>query len=116
MALFSKKKNTEVKALSAQGPSRAQDFSWVLIKPRITEKSTDVSAVRAYVFNVAPRAGKRQIAQAIKAAYKVTPVKIRVVPVRAKSIQNARTGIKGMKPGGKKAYVYLKEGDTISVI
>ena len=96
--------------------SRAQDLSWVLLRPRITEKATDMNAARAYVFDVAPSANKTQIKAAVRAVYKVTPVKVRVVSVKAKRIQNARTGVAGTKPGGKKAYVYLKAGEAINIM
>ena len=118
MALFSrKKKETEsATAVAAVTPSGKQDLSWVLIKPRITEKATDVGVARAYVFNVNEGANKQQIAHAINQVYKVRPVKVRVTAIKTKSIRNARTGKMGTKPGGKKAYIYLKEGDSINLV
>ncbi|MEK7627870.1 MAG: 50S ribosomal protein L23 [Patescibacteria group bacterium] len=118
MALFKTKKTavgkTEAKPVSA-GASGPVDLSWVLKAPRITERATDVMRVRAYVFNVSRKANKRQIAQAVQLVYKVTPVKVRTVPLRSKVRKNARTGIVGHTAVGKKAYVYLKEGDTITL-
>jgi ribosomal protein L23 len=64
---------------------------------------------------VSPRANKREIAQAVASVYGVTPAGVRVVPIPSKAIRNARTGKSGVKPGGKKAYVYLKAGDTITL-
>ncbi len=118
MAFFSKKQNdTNVSApVASTAVSQKQDLSWVLINPRITEKATDVGAVSAYVFNISPKAGKREVASAIKSVYKVTPRMVRIVPVRAKHVRNAKTGMMGVKTGGKKAYVYLKKGDTINVV
>ncbi len=117
MALFSrtkKKEDTAAPAQAAATSARKQDLSWVLVKPRITEKATDVSAVRAYVFNVSPKANKRQVAHAVQQVYKVTPRKVRMTAIKSKSIRNARTGKEGSTPSGKKAYVYLKEGDSIT--
>jgi ribosomal protein L23 len=119
MAFFSKKQNIDVKVAvpgASSVASQKQELSWVLVNPRITEKATDVGAVSAYVFNISPKAHKREVTSAIKAVYKVTPRMVRIVPVRAKNVRNARTGMMGVKTGGKKAYVYLKKGDTINVV
>ncbi len=124
MSFFRTKSDAEPASESAksviappkQGSSLREDLSRVLINPRITEKSTDMNAIGAYVFNISTRANKGQVSAAIRAVYKVTPLMVRIVPIRAKNIRNARTGMMGVKSGGKKAYVYLKKGDTISVI
>lgn len=87
----------------------------ILISPRITEKaviSSDKSGV--YVFNVTSIANKPLIAKAIKEAYKVTPVKVRIATLPKE--RTFRRGKKGTTGGGKKAYVYLKKGDKIEVI
>ena len=68
-----------------------------------------------YVFDVAKDANKKQITAAIFAIYKVKPRKVAIVNIRTKSVRNMRTGQTGMKGGGKKAYVYLKAGETITV-
>lgn len=115
MSLFSKKQKTETKPTTPSVGGGKADLSWVLIKPRITEKSTDVSQVRAYVFNVATDANKREIAQAFAQVYKVFPAKVRVTAIQSKAVRNARTGKSGVKSGGKKAYIYLKVGDSINV-
>lgn len=94
----------------------ADDFSYVLVKPRITEKATDSAMHGVYVFDVASNANKRQIASAIRQVYNVVPEKIRVAKVAEKHVRHARSGIEGVKSGGKKAYVYLKEGDSITVM
>lgn len=118
MALFRTKENVDTATTPSAKTFVApkQDLSWVLLRPRITEKSTDVSTVRAYVFNISPKANKTQVAAAVRAVYKVTPAKVRMVPIKSKQIRNARTGVAGVKPGGKKAYVYLKEGDSITTM
>lgn len=93
-----------------------EDIARVLKQPRITEKATNGIENGVYVFNVAPDANKKQIKEAIKLVYNVDPVKVSVTTIRRKSVRNSRTGIKGVKSGGKKAYVYLKKGDTISIM
>jgi large subunit ribosomal protein L23 len=101
---------------SAAHPSIAlrRSVSDVLLRPRITEKGTIVSAHRAYAFNVAPWANKREIAAAVMAAYKVTPTKVTVARIPRKS--RFVRGKWGVKTGGKKAYVFLKEGEEIEFV
>lgn len=118
MALFSKKDTVvkEQEATASAAPLRgAHGYAHVLKRPRVTEKATDLQSGSVYVFDVAPRATKRDIAAAVRAAYKVTPHKIAVVSVPKKARRSMRTGIRGVSAGGKKAYVYLKKGDTITI-
>ena len=120
-AFFSKKKDEEkkpakpAKAAPASSEGGISELSHVIIKPRVTEKSTWHSAQGVYVFDVALSANKQQVAQAVRAIYKVTPRKVHVVTVQSKSKRSARTGKLGVKGGGKKAYVYLKKGETINL-
>lgn len=69
-----------------------------------------------YVFDIATRANKPQVAAAVRAIYKVEPVSVRIVNNPAKKVRNARTGVWGTTNARKKAYVKLKEGDSISMI
>lgn len=87
----------------------------VLLRPRITEKAVvgaDKNGV--YVFEVMPKATKPQIMASVKAAYKVTPVKVRTAQIAPKAV--FVRGRHGVKQGGKKAYVYLKKGDKIELL
>ena len=88
----------------------------ILLSPRITEKGAYVSSAGAYVFNVAPRANKKEIADAVLSLYKVTPRKIAVVTVPRKVVKTRGTNRTGKTTGGKKAYVYLKAGETIELM
>lgn len=87
----------------------------VLKNPRITEKAVRAMNGNVYTFDIDPRANKIDVAAAIKHVYKFTPVKVAVATVRAQEKTNRRTGKTGHTSGGKKAYVYLKKGDTIAV-
>jgi large subunit ribosomal protein L23 len=87
----------------------------VLTKPRITEKAVRSMNQNVYTFDIDPRANKIDVTKAVKHVYSFTPVKVAVVTVKAKEKRNRRTGKAGMTSGGKKAYVYLKKGDTIAV-
>jgi large subunit ribosomal protein L23 len=85
-----------------------------VIKPRVTEKAGLLSQNGVYTFDVRIDANSRQIAEAIKAAYKVTPVRVSVAPIKSKTM--FVRGKKGRTISGKKAYVYLKKGETIEFI
>lgn len=120
MALFSRKKKTEVAETPATvAPAvknqKLADLSHVLMQPRITEKATMATSMNVYVFNVAVTANKRDIARAVQQYYKVTPRRVTVVTIPAKSVRSTRTGARGVKQGGKKAYVYLNKGETITL-
>ncbi|HWB34354.1 MAG TPA: 50S ribosomal protein L23 [Candidatus Paceibacterota bacterium] len=87
----------------------------ILTSPRITEKGAYLAEKGVYVFNVAKTANTREIAEAIESIYKVTPRQVRVVAIPRKSVQTRGTNRWGKTAGGKKAYVYLKSGDTIEI-
>lgn len=121
MALFKTKKNIpekkpikkekEASSLQIQG---SHLFS-VLKNARITEKATDLSQNHnVYVFEVDKNTNKREISKAIKSIYKVTPEKIRTIKIPLKNVISR--GKKGVKSGGKKAYIYLKKGDKLEII
>lgn len=88
----------------------------IIISPRVTEKGAYLSEHGCYVFNVAPKANKQEIAQAVRTIFKVTPRKIAIVTVPRKEVITRGTNRKGMTGGGKKAYVYLKKGETIELV
>jgi len=97
-------------------PAVPADLGRILRHPRITERAVIGHEKGVYVFDVAPDANKKQIEAAVRALYKVEPRKVNIVTLPYKRKRNARTGQYGMAGGGKKAYVYLKEGETISVM
>lgn len=84
-----------------------------VIGPRITEKAAYGAEKNVYVFNVTLDANKIQIKKAIKDQYKVTPTKIAIVVSKPRTV--TFRGKLGTQSGFKKAYVYLKKGDTIEV-
>ncbi len=90
--------------------------SQVLLAPRITEKGAYLSAAGVYVFNIARDANKMQVADAIKETFGVTVRKVTVVNLPRKVTQTRGTNRKGMTRAQKKAYVFLKKGDTIELV
>lgn len=87
----------------------------VLLKPHITEKAAISAATRnVYVFDVKRDATKKAIVASIKSLYKVTPERVHMLSIPKKA--TFRRGVKGVKGGGKKAYIHLKKGDKIDII
>ena len=122
MALFSRKKNTEKKAEAAAAPASvktgslgSRDLTHVLRHARITEKATMNESAGVYVFDISARSTKRDIFQAVKLLYSVTPRKVAVVNVPKKVKRSSRTGRTSVTGGGRKAYVYLKAGESITI-
>ncbi|OGG57496.1 50S ribosomal protein L23 [Candidatus Kaiserbacteria bacterium RIFCSPHIGHO2_01_FULL_55_17] len=116
MALFQRKaEEKKADAAPVAAPTGAESVSDVLRNPRITEKATGHAEGGIYTFDVSPVATKRSVVQAIRSLYKVVPKKVRIVPILSKARRNVRTGQRGSTRGGKKAYIYLKKGDTITI-
>jgi large subunit ribosomal protein L23 len=87
----------------------------IIKKPRITEKAGIKSeSDNVYTFEVIRGSSKKDIAEAIKQIYKVTPIKINIINLPAKNV-TAR-GRSGVKQAVKKALVFLKKGDKIAFI
>jgi large subunit ribosomal protein L23 len=125
MALFGRKKQQEKtpvqKAEQKVDKRQVSQFGKqkllsVLLHPRITEKATMASEAGVYVFDILPSATKSQVAEAISLQYKVKPKKVNIVTVPRKKINIRMRGRFGVTSGGKKAYVYLKEGDRIEIV
>jgi len=123
MALFGKKKETTEKSaeivkgeVSTQALPSDRNLLAVIVGPRLTEKSVAQGEQNVYTFNVRRDATKFQIRDAVKALYNVTPVKVNTVNKKpAERMQGSRNRTKHVK-GMKKAYVYLKKGDTINLV
>jgi ribosomal protein L23 len=93
----------------------SEHYENVLVRPRITEKATFSAEKGAYVFEIALSATKHDVRAAVKQLYQVTPIKVRVVPIPRKKRMSRRSRVIGMTSAGKKAYIYLKKGDTIDI-
>jgi large subunit ribosomal protein L23 len=89
------------------------ELQGIILGPRITEKAAYQAENNAYVFNVAPRSNKIQIARAIKTMYKVNPIKVSV-SVKKAIATNVR-GVVGKTKLEKKATVYLPKNEKIEL-
>ncbi len=79
----------------------------VIIKPWITEKSTEEMEENKYTFVVDKRANKVQIKQAVKELFDVDVKKVRTMNMQGKLKRLGR--FEGRRPSWKKAIVVLKE-------
>jgi ribosomal protein L23 len=92
----------------------------VLLKPRISEKAYQLSqSDGVYVFIVSKSTNKLTVARAVASQFKVSVVNVRIahLPGKPKSSRSSggRKAYKGYQPGVKKAYVKLKDGDSIPI-
>lgn len=87
----------------------------VLRRPLITEKSNFQNAfLRQYAFEVAPKANKTQIKEAVETLFEVNVIKVRTMLMPAKRARRLRR-MTIRSSQYKKAIVTLSEGDTIDV-
>jgi large subunit ribosomal protein L23 len=85
------------------------DIHRVLLKPTITEKSTILQEAGKYTFEVAPRANKVEVKEAVEKNFNVNISKLRG--------KQKRYGPRLAKqPDVKKAVVTLRPGDRINLI
>ena len=127
MALFSRSKEekTEGKAKAAETTKKQpvaskalptdRNLASVIIKPRITEKAVSKGEKNVYTFIVRRDATKYDVQDAIKALFKVTPVKVNIVNKTPRQYMSRTKGRRLSEKGMKKAYVYLKQGDHIDL-
>ncbi len=90
----------------------------VLIKPILTEKANaQQDTLRRYAFKVAKKSNKLEIKKAVESFYGVTVTAVNTTTAPAKDRSRfTKTGImKGRKPGYKKAYVTIAEGESIDM-
>lgn len=85
----------------------------IIRRPVVTEKSTLMQEDGRYTFDVAPKATKHQIKQAVEEAFNVEVVHVNTMNVRGKT---KRFGPRrSTKPTWKKAIVQLASGNTITI-
>jgi large subunit ribosomal protein L23 len=83
----------------------------VLRRPLITEKTTFLAERSSYAFEVAQKATKPQIKQAVEKAFKVKVLKVNVMTVPGKLKRVGKRYV--TTPSWRKAVVTLSPGDKI---
>jgi large subunit ribosomal protein L23 len=90
------------------------DIHRVLLKPTITEKSTILQETGKYTFEVALKANKVEIKEAIERNFSVAVLDVNISKLRGKRKRYGPRLVK--QPDTKKAVVTLKPGDRINLI
>lgn len=91
----------------------------MVLRPRISEKAYGMSeSNNTYVFVVPNDANKLTVSNAVQSQFGVTVETVNIVNVNGKVKRTVRRGGKasiGKRTDFKKAYVKLKEGDSITI-
>jgi large subunit ribosomal protein L23 len=86
----------------------------VVKRPLITEKAErNREASRSFAFEVHRDATKIQVKQAVEKLFSVHVLAVRTAIARGKNKRVGRSS--GRRPNWKKAFVTLKDGDTIAL-
>ena len=85
----------------------------VLLRPIITEKTTVLTGLDKYVFEVDIRANKNQVKEAIQTAFSVRVAEVNTLIMKGKPKRFGRKVTK--RPDWKKAIVTLVHGDKIEL-
>lgn len=89
----------------------------MVLKPRISEKTYALSLARnTYVVVVPGDANKDTVAKAVAAQFGVTVETVNIIVVKGKTKRTVRKGGRptmGRRSDFKKAYVTLKEGESL---
>lgn len=120
MAIFSRKRKTETPepatnagttGAAATAGAGGELASRTLMRPHVTEKTTDAGSRREYAFVVGRRATKPEIRRAVQALYGVSVTSVNVLNAPGKARRRGR--VPGRTPGFRKAIVTLAEGQHI---
>ncbi len=94
----------------------------IALKPRSSEKTYVLYQARnTYVFDVPTVVNKIEVKAAVEAQFDVTVTKVRIVISKGKDARSirigsrARSNVSGTRADVKKAYVTLKDGDSLPV-
>ena len=106
------KKEDKHAAPTPIGPKTTKSAYRVLLKPIITEKATDLSALDKYVFEIAPSMNKIEVKKGVKELYSVTVLRVNIIKNLGKKVRYGKGH--GRTRSWKKAIVTLKKGDKIN--
>lgn len=89
------------------------DYNDIIIKPVLSEKSTELAEQHKYVFRVATKANKTMVKKAIKEIFNVNAEKVNIIRMRGKR-KRVRYSY-GYTAAWKKAIVTLKQGEKLDL-
>jgi large subunit ribosomal protein L23 len=87
----------------------------VILRPIVTEKSTLLSGLNKYIFEVVREANKSQIREAVQKAFNVTVLDVQTMNVKGERRRMGRNRRLIQTSSWKKAVVTLQDGDKIEV-
>lgn len=89
----------------------------IALRPRMSEKTYELSQQGVFVFVVDKEINKHQVAEAVESTYDVTVTNVRMIVQQGKAKRAYRNKrfVNGVRSDFKKAYVTLKEGDSIPI-
>jgi large subunit ribosomal protein L23 len=91
----------------------------IILRPIFSEKAYALSLARnTYVFAVPKDANKHTVARAVSAQYDVTVVEVNIanIPGKAKrTVRKSGRAVMGRQSDVQKAYVTLKDGDSLPI-
>lgn len=88
------------------------DLHDVIIRPMVTEKAVAAKDdARTLCFEVAPKATKTEVKQAVEKLFKVKVAEVRTANFEGKLRRRGRYA--GYRPDWKKAFVVLKAGEKV---
>lgn len=91
----------------------------MILKPHMSEKAYLISQTQnAYVFEVPADANKLTVARAVSQQYDVTVIDVNILVAKGKPKRTVRKGgrpTNSKRSDAKRAYVFLKSGDSLPV-
>ncbi len=109
-----KKEKATTPVVASESKGNTQQAFRVLLRPIVTEKSTQLARLRQYVFEITENASKMDIRNAVHHVYGVRPVAINIVNLPGKIVRYGRSW--GRQMERRKAIVTLPEGKSIDVV
>lgn len=118
MALFgnSTKKTRKAKGERPAGKAvkdAENKLAGALLTPWLSEKALIATEKGVYTFRIPMTATKKDVMLAVQKYYKVTPRKVAVVNIPPKRMPLRKRRGFGTRSAERKAYVFLKSGETI---
>ncbi len=86
----------------------------VIRAPRVSEKTARMQESNQYVFEIGQGATKADVKAAVEQLFNVEVEAVNVLSIKGKA--RAFRSVKGMRASKRKAYVRLREGQTIDVM
>ena len=90
-----------------------KDLTRVIVRPVVTEKTTDMGENDKYVFEVASEANKAEVKQAVEKFFGVKVVDVHTLNMKGKPKRLGR--YMGRRKDWKKAIVTVQSGDKIDL-